>query len=117
MEFNKFSDLKVTKPDIDQISKDILDFVKRLGNASSSAEAIKVVYDNFKYNDDISSNIEIISIRNSINVKDKYYEELMDFLDEKLPLLSEQNNMFDLAMLKSKFRPELEKEFGSLLFK
>lgn len=117
MEFNKFSDLKVTKPDIDQISKDILDFVKRLDNASSSAEAIKVVYDNFKYNDDISSNIEIISIRNSINVKDKYYEELMDFLDEKLPLLSEQNNMFDLAMLKSKFRPELEKEFGSLLFK
>ena len=54
--------------------------------------------------------------RHTIDTRDEFYDAESTFFDESWPQLSVYFQRLNEAMLDSKFRPELEAHYGSLLF-
>ena len=108
MEFNKFKDVEVYEPKLEDIQKSIASFKERIAKASSKEEAINSLLDYFKYEDQLSSNLTIIQIRHTIDVRDEKYDRLSNLLDEILPYISEASNELELELLNSPFRKDLE---------
>ncbi len=116
MEFTDFNKVKVEEPNFEELKNKFVEFTTALKKAKDSKQAIKVVYNEFKFEDEFSSNYIITSIRNSINIKDEYYDKLIEQYNMNMPILSEYSNNFQLELVNSKFRKELEEEFGTHLF-
>ena len=51
-----------------------------------------------------------------MNTEDEFYNEENDFFDENSPLFEKMSTDFYRALVESKFRSELEKKLGKLLF-
>ena len=117
MKFEDFNKVQVVEPDFEEYKNQLIKFTNDLKQASNPNQAIKVIYDEFKFEDDLSSNYTIVSIRNSINTKDEFYDKLIEKYNMNMPVLSEYSNNFQLEVYNCKFRKELEKEFGSYFFK
>jgi len=116
MDFKKFSDVKVTKPDMEALGKEYKVLCSALENASNKDEAIAAVEKEFALSDHISSDYQVVSIRHTINTYDKFYEELSGFYDENLPYLSQFEDEFNHILVKSKFRKEIAEKFGEYMF-
>lgn len=112
MEFKNFSDLKVEKPDLNAIRSEGEKLCARLKNASDANEAIGTILDEFRLDDEVSSNYTIVSIRNSCDIRDPYYKDLMDYYDENLPSIQKIFNAFEKEVYASKYRKEIEERFG-----
>ncbi|MDL2292333.1 M3 family oligoendopeptidase [Acholeplasma sp. OttesenSCG-928-E16] len=113
----KFKDFKYERPNLDQL-KEINDktikFIK--DKNEDPKEVIKAVYNKLKIDDLTESMISLVSIRNSIDTIDEFYEKEMEYWDNNTPILQALSNEFNEAMLTSPHRKELEGEFGSLVF-
>jgi len=116
MKFNKFSEVTIEKPDFDKLIETAKSQTAALKAAKTPEEAIKIVYDDFKLSDEIESNYNIASIRHTVNTNDKFYSDIIEEYNQKLPVLSQYSQEFTMAILNSKFRKELEAEFGSYYF-
>jgi len=116
MKFNKFSEVEISKPDFAKIIEESKASTIALKNAKTAEEAIKVIYDDFKASDEIDSNYSIASIRHTVNTNDEFYSGIIEEYDQQIPVLSQYGQEFTLAVLGSKFRKELEKEFGTYYF-
>lgn len=117
MNFEDFNKVKVEEPDFDKLKEEYKNLTKRIKEATNSKQAIKVIKDSFKLDDEFSSNFTIVSIRHSINVNDEFYSKLSDLYDQNLPILSEYSTEFTKEIVNSKFRKEIEEEFGSYYVK
>lgn len=81
-------------------------------------EVEKKAIDNiFEINDHVGSLGVIVSIRNSLNTKDEFYEAEQAFFDENGPVLQQYEHQLILKLLASKNRKELESYLGSLIYK
>lgn len=114
MEFEK---MKKRVPNPNTYKKKYEALTKSLASVSSKEDAFKVMKKYFKMNDDLASDCTIISIRHSINTKDKEYERAMNKINKVGPLISDYENAFLKEVVKSKYRKDLEEKFGSYLFK
>lgn len=117
MNFEDFNKVKVDEPDFDKLKEEYKGLTKRIKEATNGKQAIKVIKDSFKLDDEFSSNFTIVSIRHSINVNDEFYSKLSDLYDQNLPILSEYSTEFTKEIVNSKFRKEIEEEFGSYYVK
>ncbi|MFA6829191.1 MAG: M3 family oligoendopeptidase [Bacilli bacterium] len=115
--FEKLSDVVIETPNKDEIIKAFNDIDNRLVNATSGEEAIKIVKELFSLSDDVRTIFSMIFIRHTINTTDKKYDDLSNLLNEIGPEIDEASNQVDKDFINSKFRKELEAEFGELMFK
>lgn len=61
--------------------------------------------------------IDLCHIRNTIDTMDKFYDEEMAFMDDKMPEIEAIKTKYYKAILQSKFKKELKQTFGELLFR
>lgn len=59
---------------------------------------------------------QLASVRNTIDTRDKFYDEEMNFWNEATPQLQECQNAWSRAMLDSPFRADFTAEYGDLMF-
>ena len=113
----KFSEMKYERPDIQALVALCEEVTAKIEAAESADEQIKA-YEGaeaqFSHAGTMSS---IAYVRHTINTKDEFYAAEKTFFDENGPLLAAGAQKLSLALLGSKFRPELEKHFGELVFK
>lgn len=88
-----------------------------LRNAKTKEEAFKAVKKSFKLQDDISSDITIIQVRNTIDTNDKVYEKANDKVNEIAPIINEILLQFQKEILNSPFKSDIEEKFGELLIR
>lgn len=113
----RFSEMPYTRPDFAEAARELDTLTDRL-KASGSAEEQLAIYSEFeKAVGHLMTLSTLCAIRNSIDTRDKYYEEEQAYIDEQSPMLEEKLQSFHQAMISSPCRPELEKKLGSLLFK
>lgn len=113
----RFSEMPYTRPDFAEAARELDTLTDRL-KASGSAEEQLAIYSEFeKAVGHLMTLSTLCAIRNSIDTRDKYYEEEQAYIDEQSPMLEEKLQSFHQAMIFSPCRPELEKKLGSLLFK
>jgi len=112
----KFNDYKYERPDLAQIQKELEEQIAVIGTGHDLASEIKAVYKVFAINDKVGTLGTLVSIRNSVDTTDEFYEKEQEFFDEQGPHLRQYEHLFLEKLLKSPNRKGLEKEFGSLMF-
>ena len=112
----KFHDMPYTRPDLEQIKKDSAAILERMESAASAAEQLAAYMDYEEQKKAVDTACTLAYVRHTINTKDAFYEKENDFADEIGPALQELSQKIDLALLRSRFRPELEEKLGKLLF-
>ena len=112
----KFSEMKYVRPDMDNSIKYIEETIKKIKDAKTAQEQIKLIYEIDKWSSDFYSNISLAEVRHSIDMNDIFYKEEQDWIDENIPLISTKLIDKNKAIFNSKFKDELIKEFGKHLF-
>ncbi|HBL84028.1 MAG: M3 family oligoendopeptidase [Clostridiales bacterium GWF2_38_85] len=113
----KFSEIKYLRPNLEEFIEKLKALTGRLIAAESFYDADAI----FDESEALSVNIEtmftIAMIRHNIDTTDKFYDDEAQYIDEKTPIIEEVNQSFIYALYNSKFKPEFEKKYGSLIFK
>ena len=112
----KFSEYPFNPPNLKKIQKEGSAIIATIKNAKTSEEASTAIEKWNKLIEELSTDITVISVRFSINSKDEKYKEAVDLIDEISPYFSQLNNEFNMALLSSPHRNELEKKYGKYLF-
>ena len=112
----KFKDFEYKRPDLDALTASVNKVLEAFDKSESVEDEKQAIYD---YNDLISkyySMHTLASIRASIDTNDTFYDEERNFYDEFGPNVSELENKFQKRLAESKYRNDLEQEFGYQLF-
>ncbi len=113
----KFSEMPYTRPDLEQIKKRSGELLEKIRSAETAQEQIDAYLAHEEAQKEIYTNFSLAYVRHTINTRDEFYDKENDYIDEISPALQEMGQKIDLAMLNSRFRPQLEERFGKLLFK
>ena len=116
MEDFKFSTLEYRRPDLDQLKKQLAEWKAAVENAGSYEELRAIFLQRDRVFCELNTQCTLAYVRNTLDTRDEFYEKEVDYLDEAGPLLEQADVAFNEAVAGSRFRPELEKEFGKQLF-
>ena len=113
----KFGDLVYTRPDVNGIKKDFSRCMKEFRTAKTFEEADRAFLGWQRILEKNSTQYVIASIRNTMNMKDEFYDNEIKFFNRAMPKLMLKIKAAGKAMLKSPFRPQLEEKYGRQFFK
>ena len=112
----KFSEMPYERPDLAAIKRQFADLLAELQAAPDYAAAREVFLREQTLSKHIDTLANLASVRNTIDTRDKFYDEEMNFWNEALPQLQECENAWSKAMLASPFRKDFAAEYGDLMF-
>ena len=112
----KFSEMPYTRPDPDEVKKELSELTGRLKNAGSYEEARAVFLEKEEKEKAVDTMGTLAFVRHSIDTRDEFYDKEIEFWDEVGPEFEEYEQEWLSAMLESPFRKDFEQEYGDLLF-
>ncbi len=113
----KFSDYKYERPDMEKFKHTFFSILEEFEQADSFAEQNQQLGNIVQLRNEFESMMNICHVRHTIDTNDVYYKEEHDFFDENSPIYEGYISKFYKKLVDSKFRSELEKEWGPQLFK
>lgn len=113
----KFSEIVYTRPDLETLKKKYSDYVAKLENAENAQEAIDAVLDCDRLLNELITLQSVASVRNTMDTKDEFYDKEIEFFNNELPKMIPYQKKYRGVILNSRFRKELEQEFGVQYFK
>ena len=75
----KFSEMPYTRPDTDKIRAQYDELISRFKNAGSADEQIKIRSEEETLRNHFFTEATLVSIRNSVNTKDEFYDKEKNF--------------------------------------
>ncbi len=81
----KFSEMPYARPDLDAVKQQFADLLARFKAAATYAEAHAVFLEEEKLNKHVDTLAQLASVRNTIDTRDKFYDEEMNFWNEATP--------------------------------
>ena len=112
----KFSEMPYARPDIDAVRGELAKIAETLENAPDVDAQIAAVEELNRVEGHIATMAQLAYIRHSIDTRDEYYDKENDFIDEHMPLLEEDIQRVNRALLASRRREALEKKYGKVFF-
>ena len=112
----KFSELEYQRPDLDLLKEDFFNQISLIEKAEEAEVALKATKHIQEIQNTLGTLSTLVSIRNSINTKDSFYEEETAFWDEHFPIIGEWDTAYYRAVLGSKWRSELENYLPETFF-
>ena len=113
----KFSELPYNRVTVEAVSESVERTLAAFNAAKTAEEASAAIRQWFKEDSELTTDLQIAQVRYQINTKDEFYKEENDYFDENGPAMQLAQKRVTDTILDSKFRPELEKEFGNLMFR
>lgn len=113
----KFKEYKYVRPDFEGVSSEIDNLANALDASSNIDEIKQIIKEINKIRSNYDTMQTIAFIRNTINTADKYYEDEVDVINTKSPIVASSLNKLTKVLVNHKFRSQLEKEYGSYWFK
>ena len=113
----KFKDYKYERPNYEEIKKSFLELVDKIKNASTYDEQKLHINQLNNIRKHIETMSTLASIRNSINTADEFYDEEQNYWDEQGPLYTELNSDFYKAIVNSKFKEDIKKDYSEQFYK
>lgn len=111
-----FNDYKYEHLDLEKIKgqfSELIDSFEKSENMEGQIEAFDKI---IKLRNHIETMQILVSIRHSIDTNDEFYDKENEYMDEISPILFGFTNDFYKALINSKFKDELIKKYGKLLF-
>ena len=112
----KYSEMPYKRPDPEAVINKTKELTARLKNAKSYEEAREVFLTFEEDGKDVTTTAMLAYTRQSIDTRDKFYNEEKAFWDDFFPELEEYLQEWNEALLDSPFRKDFEEEYGNLLF-
>ena len=113
----EFKDYTYERPSYEEYKSEFNILLDKFTNASTYEECKKALEDINALRGTLMTMMELAGIRYTINTNDEFYSEEKYYWDENSPLYEELDDRYNKAMVTSKFREELEREYGKQLFK
>ena len=112
----KFSEMPYERPDLEAFKAQMTELTQRLKAAPDypAARALFLEMETLKKH--IDTLATLVSIRQSIDTRDTFYDTEMNFWNNAEPELEEYEQAWRLALLESPFRLQFAEEFGNLMF-
>ena len=111
-----FNNYKYEHLDLEKIKEEfseLIDSFEKAENVEGQIEAFDKI---IKLRNHIETMQTLVSIRHSIDTNDEFYDKENEYMDEISPILFGFTNDFYKALVNSKFKEELIKKYGKLLF-
>ena len=112
----KFSEMPYTRPDIGAVRTELAKIADTLEHAPDVDTQIAAVEELNRVEGRVATMAQLAYIRHSIDTRDAFYDKENDFIDEQMPLLEEDTQCVNRALLSSSHRAELEKKYGKVFF-
>ena len=112
----KFSQMPYERPDIEEIKKQVAALTGKLKDAENYAAAREAFLELEELEKHIDTCQTLVSIRHSIDTRDKFYDEENDFWNNASPELQEYFHEWEFAMMAGRFKADFTAEFGDLMF-
>ncbi len=112
----KFSEMNYTRPNLSQVENEFNSLLEKFDNAASADEQKQVLSKINELKNEFSTYASIASVRNSIDTTDTFYEAEQEFFDTNEPVIKDLHIKFYKSLGSSKFKNELQKDFGNQLF-
>ena len=113
----KFSDYKLVIPNMRKFIKKMEQFVNELKACNNADEASKIIKKLNKFNSEIETQTSIIYVLYSCDTTNPEYAKAQEYLDEVSPTFAKYGQMVTKVLAEAPYRKDLEKKFGSFLFK
>ena len=98
-----------------RVKTELAAITEKMKNAASYEEAKAAYFDFESIMSDLRDAYTIVSIRHTVDTRDKFYDDENEFLSEAFPELSPYTVAFSNALYDGKFKADFEKEFGKQL--
>ncbi len=112
----KFSTLEYKRPDFEGLSSLAVQATERIKNAASYEDVKKVMAEMEAKTNDFMTDCTIASIRHTLDTTDTFYEKEDEYINNTYPTIMPQMLAVDEALMNSKFRGDIEKEYGKQYF-
>ena len=112
----KFSEMQYNRPDTDAVKEECKNLTASFVGADTYEAAREIFLKKDKLVRHVMSESTLAEIRHSIDTRDEFYDEEVNFWNQTMPELQEYLNEWTIAMCKSPFRKQLEEEFGEVIF-
>ena len=112
----KFSQMVYERPDFESIKLQLTALTERLAGAKFYEEAKAAFLEKDTLEKHLETLMTLAHIRHTINTEDEFYDGEMKVLNDAGPVLTEYLQKWNDVLLESAFRPEFEKEYGTLMF-
>ena len=118
VDFNtKFEDYPLNVPSAKRLEKKIGQLVQELKECGSALTAVPVIKKMNKLMESVHTDMSVIYVLATLDTTNPVYKKAQDKCDEISPLISSYVQEFNKLLAKAKYRKDLEKTFGSYLFK
>ena len=94
-----FDNIPLRVPNVEKVKKQFEIFINDFKNAKTCLEALQILKKVFKYEDNLVTELTVISIRFSVNTLDKKIANANNKADEISPIISDICNDFNLELL------------------
>lgn len=111
-----FSEFSYKRIDLEEMKKEIRKITEEVMYASSAEEQEEAIYRMNEVEKEISTASSLAYIRYTVNTKDEFYAKEREYNDQISPILEEEMQKYNEALLHSPFRKELEGKYGKVLF-
>lgn len=111
-----FEEYQYQRPVLAEVEKRFNAALQTFENASTIDAQIEGMKQINQIRNELSTMMNLVSIRHSIDTNDDFYKEEQDYMDEIQPEIEGLETRFYHALVSSKFRVELEEKFGKQLF-
>ena len=112
----KFNEYEYEHLDLEKIKENFSELIESFGKAENVEVQIEAFDKIIKLRNHIETMQTLVSIRHSIDTNDEFYDKENEYMDEISPILFGFTNDFYKALVNSKFKDELIKKYGKLLF-
>ena len=103
----KFTDYTYSRPNYDDIKVKVTDLTEKLAVAASTDEARQIVQDITTISSAVDTQMNLWSIRHSIDMRDEFYNQETIFWNEHNPLFDELWTNYYRVIVDSPYRPDL----------
>ena len=113
----KFSEYPLIVPNAKKLSKKMEKFVNDLKECKNAVEASKVINRINAYTEELETEACVIYVLYTCNTENEQYKKAQETMDELSPLMGKYGTDISKILVSASYRPELEKKYGSFLFK
>ena len=111
-----FNDYKYEHLDLEKIKEEFSELIGNFEKAENVEVQIEAFDKIIKLRNHIETMQTLVSIRHSIDTNDEFYDKENEYMDEISPILFGFTNDFYRMLVNSRFKDELVKKYGKLLF-
>lgn len=116
MEDFKFSTLEYKRPDFEKIGAFAEEITEKIKNAASYEELKGYMEQMEEMSKNFSTDCTIASIRHTLDTTDEFYEKEDAYINDMVPTVMPKLLAMNDALMESKFRGDIENEYGKQYF-